>query len=157
MKPYLIIWEDSMPDDLEFITHLFKRNKRAMLVMTLVFALVAIIIGLIVSNKPAAIGLGVAGGVASIICLVLYFRASSVYASLYPILQDHPERINLVYTTGMRYSTLGQELSRENIVGIRLENGRTFLLRSLRPHEVAKVLEILKRCAPQAKIGQASV
>lgn len=141
-----------MPDDLEFITHLFKRNKRVMLTMTGVFALVAIIIGLIVRNKPAAIGLGLAGGVSSIVCLILYLRAGSVYASLYPILSDHPERINLVYTTGLGYSALGQELSRENIVGIRLEDGKTFLLRSLKSQEVTKVLEILKRRAPQAQI-----
>jgi hypothetical protein len=149
-----------MPDDLTFITHLFKRNKRVMFVMTAVFAsllLIAIIIGLTVGKTPPVFGLGLAGGVASIICLVLYFRLGNIYASLYPILSDHPERINLVYTTGLRYTTLGQELSRENIIGIRLEDGRTFLLRSLRPQEVAKVLEILKRRAPQAKIAQGLV
>jgi hypothetical protein len=40
-----------------------------------------------------------------------------------------------------------------NIVGIRLKDGRTSLLRSLRQHEVAKVLEILKRRAPRAQTG----
>ncbi len=54
-------------------------------------------------------------------------------------------------------STWKQELSHENMVGIRLEDGRTFLLRSLKPQEVAKVLEILKRCAPQAQIARTMV
>jgi hypothetical protein len=148
-------------DDLEFISRLFKRNQRVMLVMTAIFALlllVGVMIGLTYRDKaPAFLGLAGAGGIAAIICLVLSIRYGSVRASLLPILHDHPERINLIFTGGVRYVMQGQQLSRENIVGLRLEDGRIFLIRSLRPHEISKVLDILKRHAPQARINGTSV
>jgi hypothetical protein len=148
-------------DDLEFISQLFKRNQRVMLVMTAIFALlglVAVMIGLTYRDKaPTFLGLAGAGGIAAIICLALSIRYGSIRASLLPILHDHPERINRIFTGGVRYSTQGQHLSRENIVGLRLEDGRIFLIRSLRPHEISKVLNILKRHAPQARINGTSV
>jgi hypothetical protein len=142
-------------DNLELIRRITERSRRGALVVIGLgagLALLGLLLGLAAGNRPALVGLVGAAAVCVLVGSILSRTARRTGRTLAVVLRDRPESIASIATVAIQHRTnSGITLSRERTVGVRLDDGTRFALRSLTADEETEILAILHQLAPHAR------
>lgn len=140
-----------MSDEFELVRRATERSRRGAVVVAGLGPGLALI-GLLIGNRPALLGLSAAGAVCVLIGVLLFRRATHTAQALITVLHDRPAAIATIATISIRHRTnTGIPHSREHTVGVQLDDGTRFALRSLTAEEQTEIQHLLQRLAPHAR------
>lgn len=140
-----------MSDELDLIRQATERSRRGTLIVAGLGPGLTLI-GLLTGNRPALLGLSAAGAACVLIGLLLFRRATHTGQALITVLHDRPGAITTIATISIRHRTsTGIPLPREHAVGVKLDDGTQFALRSLTAEEQTEIQRLLQRLAPNAR------
>jgi hypothetical protein len=105
-------------------------------------------------DAPKFYGLMAAAGIAALISGVMLLKNLRIEgAPVYQILKFQPAQIAWAYPGAIENLVNGIYLSTENLITLRLKDGRAYKLHSVRPADVPRILAVINNRAPQALIG----
>jgi hypothetical protein len=144
--------------DLEVIVACLRRARRAVLGVTLSTIAITLFFGASVYYREGAseavVALGTAVLVGAVLSLLFLLKKARVESSrIYRLLNKEPEQIAWVYDVATRKRLRRQEHRELRTVRFHLKNGRYCHLRGVQADEIAQVMDAIKACAPEARIG----